>query len=185
MDEYRCVRCLFCSTGCEETVVKAIQQKNWGRAIFPQRVRTIRKGKEWIETYTPLLPGYVFVYSEQADVRHDEFMDLRHVIRVLSYGDAKRDTLVGRDLEFADWLWQLDGRIGLMKAVQIGDRVEIIDGIFRELHGRIVRMDKRQRSICVALETEGSPKQIWLAYEIVEKVAEERKTYSNGAGDGR
>ena len=174
MDEHGCVRCLFCNTGCEAAVVKAIHQNGWGRAIFPQRVKTIRKGNAWTETLSPLLPGYVFVYSGQANVRRDELQGMQHVIRVLTYGDAKQDTLVGRDLEFAEWLWQLDGRIGIMKAMQSGDRVEIIDGIFKRLHGRIVRMDKRQRSVCVALETEGSPKKIWLAYEIVEKAAEEK-----------
>lgn len=175
MEEYGCVRCLFCNTGYEEAVVRAIHQNGWGHAIFPQRVKTIRKGRAWIETLSPLFPGYVFVYSGQTTVRRDELQGVQHVIRVLTYGEAKQDTLVGRDLEFAEWLWQLGGHIGLMKAMQIGDRVEIIDGIFKRLHGSIVRMDKRQRSICVALETAGSPKQIWLAYEIVEKVTEEKK----------
>lgn len=172
MDGYECVRCLFCNTGYEEAVVKAVHQNDWGRAVFPKRVKTIRKNQTWIETDAPLLPGYVFVYAAQATVRRDELQGLRHVIRVLDYGNTEQDTLIGRDLEFADWLWRLDGHIGIMKAIQIGDRVEIIDGVFKQLHGSIVRMDKRQRTVCVSLETEGSPKLLWLAYEIVEKAAE-------------
>lgn len=169
MDHYSCVRCLFCSTGKEESVVQAVHQKGWGRAIFPRRIRTIRQGRKWIEAPTPLLPGYVFVYSDQVAARRDELLGLRHVLRVLAYGTDGQDALVGRDLEFADWLWRLDGRVGIMKALQVGDRIEIIDGVFKQLHGAIVRMDKRQKAVCVSLETEGSPKQIWLAYEIVEK----------------
>ena len=57
----------------------------------------------------------------------------------------------------------------------MGDRVEIIDGVFRQLHGTITRMDRRRKTIRVALETEGTPKQIWLAYEIVERVEDEQK----------
>ena len=91
-----------------------------------------------------------------------------YVIRVLTYGDGS-DTLMGRDLEFADWLWSLNGRIEVMQAVQIGDRIEIVDGVFKRLHGTITKMDRRLRTVRVSLETEGTPKQIWLAYEIVEK----------------
>ena len=174
MDGYTCVRCLFCNTGREESVVQAIRANGWGRAIFPQRVRTIRHGREKNdEVLTPLLPGYVFVYSDQVVARRDELLSLQHVIRVLTYVADGQDKLVGRDLEFADWLWRLDGRIGIMKALQVGDRIEIVDGVFKQLHGTITRMDKRQKTICVSLETEGSPKQIWLAYEIVEKKDDE------------
>lgn len=176
MENYSFVRCLFCNTGKEMAVVHAIHENGWGRAIFPQRIRTIRKGREQIETLVPLLPGYVFIYSDQVIPRRDELMKLRHVIRVLAYGSDGQDRLVGRDLEFADWLWRLDGRIGIMKALQVGDRIEIVDGVFKELHGTIIRMDKRQKTVCISLETEGTPKQIWLAYEIVEKVDAEEST---------
>lgn len=170
MEEYGCVRCLFCSTGKEEAVVQAVHKNGWGRAVFPQRIRTIRKGHEWIEASVPLLPGYVFVYSGQVVARHDELSELQYVIRVLSYGAEGQNGLVGRDLEFADWLWRLDGRIGIMKALQIGDRIEIIDGVFRQLRGTIVHMDRRRRTIHVELSTEGAVKRIWLAYDIVERL---------------
>lgn len=170
MEGYSCVRCLFCNTGKEEAVVQAVHKNSWGRAIFPRRIRTIRQGRKWLEAPIPLLPGYVFVYSGQVVARHDELSELQHVIRVLSYGTGEQDGLVGRDLEFADWLWQLDGRIGIMKALQMGDRIEIIDGVFKQLRGTIVQMDRRRRTICVELGTEGAVKRIWLAYDIVEKL---------------
>lgn len=170
MNGYSSVRCLFCSTGREETVVKAVHENGWGRAIFPRRVKTIRKGREWVETFTPLLPGYVFVYSDREVARRDEFLNLRHVIRILAYGDAAEDVLVGRDREFADWLWRLDGQIGAMKALQIGDRIEIVDGVFKQLRGSIAQMDRRRRTIRVELDTEGAIRHIWLAYDIVEKL---------------
>ena len=64
-----------------------------------------------------------------------------------------------------------------MKAAQVGDRVEIIDGVFKLLHGTVTKMDRRRRIARISVETEGTPKQIWLAYEIVEKRME-------GTGDG-
>lgn len=126
------------------------------------------KNGAWTEVVFPLMLGYVFVYSEGEADRFAGFRSLNHVIRVLTYGDGS-DTLMGRDLEFADWLWSLNGRIEVMQAVQIGDRIEIVDEVFKRLHGTITKMDRRRRTVRVSLETEGTPKQIWLAYEIIEK----------------
>lgn len=92
-----------------------------------------------------------------------------HVIRVLAYGDGS-DVLIGSDLEFADWLWRLNGRIGVMHARQVGDRIENTDGAFKKLRRTVTRMDRRRRTIRVTLKTLGAPKQIWLAYEIAERI---------------
>lgn len=56
-----------------------------------------------------------------------------------------------------------------MKALQIGDWSEITDGVFKQLHGTIVRMDRRRRTFLVSLDGSGSIRQIWLTYEVVEK----------------
>ena len=56
-----------------------------------------------------------------------------------------------------------------MKALQIGDWIEITDGVFKQLHGTIVRMDRRRRTFLVSLNGEGAIKQIWLTYEVIEK----------------
>lgn len=165
---YQTVRCLFCTTGKEELVVQAVEEKGWGKAIFPKRSSPVRKGRQWIEMFKPLLPGYVFVYSDRGQVRQRDFLNLSHVIRVLSY-DGERDELTGRDLEFAGWIWQQRGRVGVMKALQIGDWIEITDGAFKQLHGTIVRMDRRRRTFLVSLNGEGAIKQIWLTYEVIEK----------------
>lgn len=170
--KYERVRCLFCNTGKEEQVVRLIAEKGWGRAIFARRIKTVQKNGGWTELASPLLPGYVFVYSAGDEDLCAELSGLNHVIRVLTYGDGT-EILTGRDLEFAEWLWSLNGRIDVMKAVQLGDRVEIIDGVFKQLHGTITRMDRRRRIVRVSVETKGAPKQIWLAYEIVEKRTEE------------
>lgn len=169
MSEYGFVRCLFCKTGKEESVVRLIQEKGWGRALFPRRIKTVMRGGAWTEEPFPLLPGYVFVYQNQDDGEHSDFWSLPYVIRVLAYDDGS-NVLIGRDLEFAHWIWSLGGRIGVMRATQVGDRIEITDGVFKELRGTVTRMDRRRRTIRVALETVGAPKQIWLAYEIVEKI---------------
>ena len=128
----------------------------------------MRSTGQWIEVSKPLLPGYVFVYSNEKQVRHDELAAVHHVAHILSY-ESGRDALIGGDLEFADWVWQNGGNIGAMKALQIGDWIEITDGVFKQLHGTIVRMDRRRRTFLVSLDGSGSIRQIWLTYEVVEK----------------
>jgi len=176
METYLSVRCLYCAVGREQQVVRLVQENGWGTAIFPQRVRTMQKHGESRLVQVPLMPGYVFLYQHEQPPAREALLGLKDVRRILTYGDGT-DALFGRDLAFAEWLWRLHGRIDVMQAVQLGDRIEIVDGVFRELRGTIVRMDRRRKTVCVALDTEGSLNRIWLAYEIVEKLKD--------GGDGR
>ena len=173
MDGYLSVRCLFCETGKEKRVVDAIHKEQLGHAIFAQRVKIVRINREeYKEELSPLLPGYVFVYADQEDVSAASYHKVPHVVRVLSYENGA-DELVGRDLEFANWLWRQSGRIGVMKAVQIGDRVEIVDEAFKGLQGKIIRMNRGRKNICVTLDTKTTPMKILLSYRVIEKQTEE------------
>ena len=168
MEGYARVQCLFCETGKEKQVVNTIHQMRWGRAIFARHIKVVWRDQQWIEENVPLLPGYVFVYLDQTEESYRNYLSVPHVIRVLTYGEGG-NCLSGRDLEFADWLWRVGGQIGVMKAAQIGDRVEITDGVFKELRGTIVKMNRRRRKMCVSLDTRGIPMQIWLSYELVQQ----------------
>ena len=170
---YTFARCLFCTTGKEELVARAIKESGHGRALFPQRMKRFRRGDAWTERLTALLPGYVFVYSDEEQAVFSDFPGAQYIIRVLTYGDGG-DALIGRDREFADWLWRLHGRVGVMQALQVGERVEIIDGVFKQLRGTITRMDKRRKTVRVQLDTQGAISHIWLSYEIIDRVQAER-----------
>lgn len=181
MDGYGHVRCLFCESGKEGSVVNAIHAKQWGRAIFAQRVKMVWRQRDWVETTAPLLPGYVFVYADEEDERYARYAEIEHVIHVLKYQDGT-ETLIGHDLEFADWLWRIGGKVGVMKALEKGDRVEIIDGVFKALHGTIVRMNRRRKKMCVSIEMQGNPIQIWLSYELAERADEGRPNENDSRG---
>lgn len=165
------VRCLFCETGKEPWVVNAIRTKGWGEAIFAQSVKAVWRNREWMEVNTPLMPGYIFVYSTEEEDRYASFSGIEHVIRVLKYSDG-REILEGDDRAFAEWLQGIDGKVGMMQAVQEGERVEIVDGVFKALHGTVVKMNRRRRKMCVLIEMQGHPIQIWLSYEFVNKEKE-------------
>ena len=69
-----------------------------------------------------------------------------------------------------------------MRALQEGDRVEIIDGVFKQLRGRITRMDRRRKTVRVELDTQGAIRHIWLSYEIVDRVDAERLPVAGDEG---
>ena len=57
-----------------------------------------------------------------------------------------------------------------MKALQVGDEIQIVDGVFKSLNGVVARMDRRRKTIQVRLNTQGFIRQIWLTYQVVEKL---------------
>lgn len=170
MESNRHVRCLFCETGTETNVARVIHDSGWGDAIFAQRVRFLKKGKEWKQVNAPLLPGYVFMYTDQQDNLAIDWRRLPHLIRVLRYEDGN-ELLLGRDLEFADWLWCMNGQIGVVKTVQVGDHVEIVEGMFKELSGRVLHVNQRQRKVFVLLDTPSISIHTWLAFEQIDQIS--------------
>ena len=55
--------------------------------------------------------------------------------------------------------------IGVMKAVRVGERVEIVDGFFKAFKGRVIAMDKRRQTVKVELDVIGSVRTIWLPFD--------------------
>lgn len=179
MDDYQHVRCLFCNTGQEESVARLIELNGWGKALFPYRVKTILKNKETRQEMTKLLPGYVFAYTQEENAWRRELLGLNAVMRFLRYNEnSASETLVGSDRDFADWIWKLGGKIGVMKALEVGDRIVVTDSVFKDMQGKIVKMDKRRRTMKVELSTDGIVKSLWLAYEIVQRVDEENSDWT-------
>lgn len=167
---YQQVICLFCQTGKEGLVAGVINASGWGHAIFPQRVKTVIQKGQWSEAERPLLPGYVFVYNDGQEFDYGSIWRLSGVIKVLTYDDTGAHQLRGEDLKLADWFWQKSGLIGPVEAVQLGDRVEIVDGVFKQLRGKITRMDRRRKTFCIELEGAGSIRALWLTYQVVKKL---------------
>lgn len=177
---YQQVICLFCQTGREALVAGVINANEWGRAIFPQRVKTVIRKGQWSQAERPLLPGYVFVYQDGQDFDYGSIRRLSGVIKVLTYDDTGMHQLRGEDLKLADWFWQKGGVIGPVEAIQLGDRVEIVDGVFKQLRGRITRMDRRRKTFCIELDGAGSIRSLWLTYEVVKKLEDEHAQRLDG-----
>lgn len=167
------VRCVFCQTGREARVARQIEAKELGRAIFPQKVKPFRVKGTWEDRRESLLPGYVFVYSEEAYPLH-ELYTLEGVIRVLSYRKEDRDGwLEAADLAFARWIWEEDGLIGKLEAIKEGSFVRVKDEALREFRGTVLEINRGRRSVHIRLDLLGSTKNLWLGYDLLEPEKED------------
>ncbi len=171
MKEYDCVLCLFCLSGQEKDAVVLINQQACGRALFPQKTKCFRGKNEWLNEQVPIIPGYVFVYLREDEAKHIySFTKLPPVIRILNYGDENTWRLKESDLAFADWVWNQNGLINTIEAVQIGDRVEIVDTELKHLRGKVIRMDRRKKTVLLEMDGAGMINHVWLPYQIIQKI---------------
>jgi len=161
---YEIARCIFCLTGYEQQIVDSINEGQLAKAIYPVKTKRIRSKGVWQEITSPLLPSYVFVYSS-AGFSGAALLQIPNVIRILAYADDREGILTGTDREFADLMWQRRGRVGVLQAVRVGSRVEIVDGFFKQLRGRVIAMDRRKQVAKVELDVVGSMRHIWLSFD--------------------
>lgn len=171
MKEYDCVACLFCLSGQEQEAVARINQRGCGKALFPQKTKRYRGKNEWLNEVTPILPNYVFVYLKEAEAKHIiSLKELPQVIRILHYGDEEAWRLNESDLAFAEWVWNQNGTISTIDAVQIGDRIEIVDTELKHLRGRVSRMDRRKGTVMLEMDSAGIINNVWLPYQVIQKI---------------
>lgn len=173
MNKYEQVRCLFCKSGYEHLVVDVINETYPAVAIFPRKVKRLLKHGEWLESSVPLVPGYVFVYSNET-IAYDQLRSSPRVLKVLRYAEDTVGELNDVDRAFADWIWRSNGMIGCLEAIQIDDWVEITDPALQQFQGRVVQMDRRKRMVKLELDVLGSARNLWLSYELVQKTSAKR-----------
>lgn len=162
------VRCVFCRTGHEKRVARQIEAKELGRAVFPQKVKPFRVKGIWEDRTEVMLPGYLFVYSEEPYPMR-ELYTLEGVIRVLTYqGEDREGWLTGSDRAFAEWILKKDGLIGKLAAVKEGSFVHVKDEGLRQFRGQVVEINKGRHTAHVVLDLLGMKKSLWLGYELLE-----------------
>ena len=163
------VRCAFCLTGNERSVARKIEQNDLGRVLIPQKVKPFRVNGQWIDKTELLMPGYLFVFSDEA-YSFGTLKKVDGVVRVLTYGEMDEEGyLTGGDLDFAAWLDRENGLIGKLDAIQQGDFVRITDGALQAMQGKVIGMNRHRHTVRVEVALFNAKKTVWLGYEVVEK----------------
>ncbi len=151
----------------EKSVEKALAEQKQGikaKAVYQLKHKSEQGRKSTVEHV--LLPGYVFFQSE-TDFKSDDFIRVPHMIRVLRNQDRSW-WLEGQNEEFARFVFNHDGVIGLSKARKVGDHVTILSGPLKEMSGNIVKIDRHNRNGQVEFQFDGRVWKVWLPFVLVE-----------------
>lgn len=161
--------CLFCITQRCAVIAKMMEVRGAHRAFSPQIIRKQRKQGENVERKFDLLPGYVFIYSEERLTDYRMFFDTDGVIRRVGRRNEGYE-LEGPDLDFAMKLLEKDGLVGAMKTCCIGDSVTLEDPLFNGCKGRVVRIDYRKERAKVEFEFDSNSCSTWISLEDVKRL---------------
>ena len=156
--------CLFCLTQRCKVIAKLMEIRGAERAFSPQIIRKQRKQGENVKKQFDLLPGYVFIYSEEKLSDYRFFFGIDGVIRRVGKTETGYE-LAGADLDFAMKLLEKDGTVGGMKACKVGDEVKLEDPLFSGCEGRVTEIDYRKERAKVAFVFDNQKREIWVAID--------------------
>ena len=162
--------CLFCLTQRCRIVAKLMEIRGVGRAFSPQIIRKHRKQGENVSKSFDLLPGYVFIYSEERLTDYRLFCGMDGVIRRVGRTEQGYE-LAGSDLDFAMKLLEKDGVVGSMKTCRVGDEVVLDDPLFTGCEGRVIGIDWRKERAKVSFVFDNTKRDIWVSLDGVKSLS--------------
>ena len=160
------VRCLMVETGYERIVSRLMEIRHLGRALYPQRVRIRKFRGVWHKDRIRLLPGYVFVYTEE-EIPIRYYQGLEHVLKVLRYDREPNGYLKGMDLEFASTISELDGKMEILDAVDEEGFIRVTDQLLNLLNGEVLSVDRRKQLVKIRIHLMGTTRIIYMNYQLL------------------
>ena len=160
------VYCLFCVTQRCKVIAQLMEIRGANRAFSPQIIRKQRKQGENIERCFDLLPGYVFIYSDERLTDYRMFYGIDGVVRRVCKQDDGYE-LKGPDLDFAMGLLGKNGIVRTMKVCRIGDEVTLEDPLFNSCQGQVTEIDYRKERAKVEFMFDQNSCSTWIALEDV------------------
>jgi transcriptional antiterminator NusG len=158
--------CVFCETSQEDKVETFLQRLGYN-VISALVERNIFKNGKLKKEFRSIIPGYVF-FENKAEPDWNKICKFEHIYYPLHYPSGKK-YLINNDLHFVKWLKEYNGKINISKAIEVKNKIKIIEGPLKELEGKIVKINKKQKCAGIKIEGEGIKNLIWLSYELAEK----------------
>lgn len=129
-----------------------------------------------------MLPGYVFLYlpkdSKPFEIRPGGVSF--HFVRNVEKNDY---ILHGSDEKYAQWVFNSGGIIGMSKAIKVNGKVRVISGPLYNMVGNIREYSKKNRNCRIEITLFGRLISMWLPFQWVEEVPEEKKIEDNQSED--
>jgi transcriptional antiterminator NusG len=170
--------CIYCKTGSEAKLVFLLKKDMKDlehvevNLMFPVRIMHQKRRGVWAKVEQPLLPGYVFMYVEDADPFPAYVVRLeRDAFRILRNPDMSME-LQGSDEDYARWVFNHQGRFEPSKVVfKEGQLVKVLSGPLLDMKGRLVKIDRHHKRVVVAFQFAGQERRINLGIDVIEQDA--------------
>ncbi len=166
--------CLFCRTQRCARIAQLLEIRGIQRAFSPKILSKQRKQGLNIERERDLLPGYVFLFSEERLVDYDPFAGIDGIIRRVGRTEAGYE-LEGADRDFAMGLLEKNGKVGALKMVKLGETVRLEDPLFEGSEGVVTKIDYRKERARVDFRFEGNDCHVWIAVDSIQTMKMEQE----------
>ncbi len=137
------------------------------RAVSPKQIQHTWDKGQYVDRERDLLPGYVFLYTEEPIRLPQEIRrNLDRIIRSLHTTDYEY-RLQGADEQFAMMLYRKNGIVGKTEVTEEDGRFTICDETFRGVPVEILKVDRRDERMKISMSVAGRIVQTWVQYNIV------------------
>ncbi len=161
------VYCLFCLTAKCDKVARLAERLTGCRALYPKQIQHTRSNGRIVDIEHPLLPGYVFLYSEDQPLLMSRFWGLEGVLRCIC-DDKNEPELTGDDEAFALMLLEKGGIIGKTPVFVEGQMIRVCKGAYCGLESRVLKVNRRNMRMQIEIPFANRMVKTWVEYEIVE-----------------
>ena len=160
------IYCLFCETDKVRYISCYLRDLYACTVVIPKQIQHTWSGGRMTDTERDLLPGYLFLYSEEP-LDGTLLCRVQSVIRCLRTTDGKFE-LQGADEEFARMLLSRNGIIGKTPVYQVGQKIRIRDGAFAGLQTSILRVDRRAGRMQIEIPFANQKIRTWVEYDVIQ-----------------
>jgi transcriptional antiterminator NusG len=159
------VYCISCKASFENKTELFLKNMGYNVISALAERKIIVNGKV-VDELRSVIPGYVFFENDNVlDILcWKEICKMDYIYFPLKYPDNEKE-LRGKDLDFINWLKKNNGIIKISKVIEIGTKIKVMEGPLKDLNGKIVKINKRQKCASIKLDGEGLNQIIWLSYE--------------------
>ena len=158
--------CLFCRTQRCARIAQLLEIRDNGvrRAFSPKILSRQRKQGLNIDRERDLLPGYVFLFSDERLMDYETFAGIDGVIRRVGRTESGYE-LEGTDREFALNLLESGGKVGALKMINVGETVRLENSLFDGSEGVVTKIDYRKERARVDFRFDGNDCHTWIAID--------------------
>lgn len=157
-------------------ITKSMKAELYSSCFHPVRQVKKKFHGEWKDKHEKLLPGYVFINSENAE---ELYLALKSIPMLTKFMGWNRECVTALNEHETEWLEAIVsvGRAGMITGevpvsqveVDENDKIKILSGPLQNMEGMVKRINLHKRIAEVEIEFMGRKTVVHLGIEIIEK----------------